>query len=47
MATNRSNGQTEPDAARLHRFLRYSHVFSSAVREIMETPDSTAWRPFF
>ena len=37
MATHRSNGQTDPEAARLHRFLRYSHVFSSAVREIMET----------
>jgi DNA-binding MarR family transcriptional regulator len=37
MATNGSNGQTSLEATRLHRFLRYSHVFSSAVREIMES----------
>jgi DNA-binding MarR family transcriptional regulator len=37
MATNGSNGQTSRESARLHRFLRYSHVFSSAVREIMES----------
>ena len=36
MATNGSNSQTSLEATRLHRFLRYSHVFSSAVREIME-----------
>ena len=36
MATNGSNSQTSLEATRLHRFLRYSHIFSSAVREIME-----------
>jgi DNA-binding MarR family transcriptional regulator len=36
MAANGRNGQTPLDPARLHRFLRYSHVFSSAVREILE-----------
>jgi len=37
MATNGGNGNGGVEAARLHRFLRYSHVFSSAVREIMES----------
>lgn len=38
MSTNGgTNGQTSLEATRLHRFLRYSHVFSSAVREIMES----------
>ena len=31
-------GQTvEPDAVSLYRFLRYSHIFSAAVREIFES----------